>query len=177
MFSKFVDFRVPKLLFVMTLLFSCVGCDQITKTIARDSISRTAPHSYFGGIVRLEPTENSGAFMSWGARWPEAVRVVVFSVLTALTLVAVGLALYLRENRAAVLVGGFLFVGGGIGNLIDRIAKSSVTDFLFVGYGPLHTGIFNVADMAIVIGVLIWMISASRRPASTPALVESTLST
>lgn len=75
MFHRLVDFRVPKLIFVMTLIFYCVGCDQITKTAARDSLARTAPHSYFSGL-------------------------------TALTLVVVGLALYLRENRAWVLVGG-----------------------------------------------------------------------
>jgi signal peptidase II len=49
-----------------------------------------------------------------------------------------------------------LLAGGGIGNLIDRIANDgAVTDFVRIGIGPLRTGIFNLADVAIVVGVLV----------------------
>ena len=50
----------------------------------------------------------------------------------------------------------FAFViGGGIGNLIDRIAYGSVTDFLLIKLGMFKTGIFNMADMSVTTGVLI----------------------
>jgi hypothetical protein len=43
---------------------------------------------------------------------------------------------------------------GGLGNVIDRLARSGfVTDFLNVGIGPLRTGIFNFADFALFVGV------------------------
>jgi len=42
---------------------------------------------------------------------------------------------------------------GGISNLIDRILWGSVVDFMSVGVGPLRTGIFNVADVAVMIGI------------------------
>ena len=53
-----------------------------------------------------------------------------------------------------------LIVAGGIGNLIDRIRNHGrVTDFIYLAAGPLHTGVFNVADMAITCGVVWLMLS------------------
>jgi signal peptidase II len=45
-----------------------------------------------------------------------------------------------------------LFIAGGTSNLLDRITYGMVIDFMNVGIGPLRTGIFNVADMAIMLG-------------------------
>ena len=50
-------------------------------------------------------------------------------------------------------VGLVLFLAGGLSNLVDRIALGSVIDFLNVGIGPIRTGIFNVADVAIMLGI------------------------
>ena len=44
-------------------------------------------------------------------------------------------------------------VAGGTSNLVDRIAYGMVIDFVNVGVGPVRTGIFNVADVAIMLGV------------------------
>jgi signal peptidase II len=53
-----------------------------------------------------------------------------------------------------------LIVGGGVSNLIDRLRYGGyVVDFLNVGIGPVRTGIFNVADMAIMVGVVMWAFS------------------
>ena len=58
------------------------------------------------------------------------------------------------------LIGLSLVAGGGVGNLIDRVINNgAVTDFVRLGIGPLRTGMFNVADVAIVVGVvtiLLW---------------------
>ena len=51
-------------------------------------------------------------------------------------------------------------IGGGVGNWIDRVLHAGVvTDFVRIGLGPLRTGIFNVADVAVMAGagILIWM--------------------
>lgn len=57
-----------------------------------------------------------------------------------------------------------LICGGGIGNLIDRVRfDGHVTDFLNLGVGSIRTGIFNVADMALMIGVALFFL-AYRRP-------------
>jgi signal peptidase II len=68
-----------------------------------------------------------------------------------------------------------LIIAGGIGNLIDRLRYGGVvTDFLYLHAGPLHTGVFNVADMAITGGVLwlalAWMLPRRpSRPAHSPS--------
>ena len=55
------------------------------------------------------------------------------------------------------LVGLALYFAGGASNLVDRVMHGSVIDFMNVGVGPLRTGIFNVADMAILLGVAIFV--------------------
>ena len=58
------------------------------------------------------------------------------------------------------LVGMALFVAGGSSNLLDRLTRGSVIDFMNVGLGPLRTGIFNVADMAIMLGAGLVILSS-----------------
>jgi signal peptidase II len=55
-------------------------------------------------------------------------------------------------SRLAI-CGVALFLAGGVSNLIDRVAIGSVIDFLSAGIGPVRTGIFNVADLAIMAGI------------------------
>ena len=55
---------------------------------------------------------------------------------------------------------GITIIGGGIGNIYDRILYSSVTDFLYLEFGKLHTGIFNMADVSVVIGVLLILVNS-----------------
>jgi signal peptidase II len=63
--------------------------------------------------------------------------------------------------RLAALV---LFVAGGASNWVDRALRGNVVDFLNVGIGPLRTGIFNVADMAIMLGIALWLFAELRTP-------------
>jgi signal peptidase II len=59
-------------------------------------------------------------------------------------------------------VGAALICSGGLGNLIDRLTHGGyVTDFLNVGIGPLRTGIFNVADFALLVGLGIIVLSGA----------------
>jgi signal peptidase II len=66
-------------------------------------------------------------------------------------------AIRLRWPRLALL-GVSVFVAGGVSNLLDRIVYGNVIDFMNVGVGPLRTGIFNVADMAVILGaaIVLW---------------------
>ena len=51
-------------------------------------------------------------------------------------------------------VGLALVLAGGVSNLFDRVTRQGlVTDFILVRVGPFHTGIFNLADLVIVIGI------------------------
>jgi signal peptidase II len=67
-------------------------------------------------------------------------------------------------------VGLVLFLAGGASNWIDRVLSGSVVDFLNVCIGPLRTGVFNVADVAIMVGAGLVAFGAGRRkpPTRTP---------
>lgn len=145
---------VKKRFLIVTLLLATVGLDRITKVIARDRLESAPPISLFGGIVRLDYVENPGAFLGLGSGLSETTRFWIFSVLVGGFLV--GLFLYVLINRrlSVIEVVAFsLILGGGLGNLIDRVLYDYVIDFLVVGIGRLRTGVFNVADLAITAGV------------------------
>jgi signal peptidase II len=99
---------------------------------------------------------NHGAFLGLGGSLPSPLRFAL-SLLSNAVIIAWGLILILRTASIETpkLVSVALLVGGGIGNLIDRIGHDGgVVDFMVLRAGPLHTGIFNVADLAIVGGAL-----------------------
>jgi signal peptidase II len=94
--------------------------------------------------------------MSFGADLDSSLRFWFFSVVTGLFLIGVAIALFRRRDLSTSgIVAMTLILGGGLGNLIDRLLFGSVTDFMIVGVGPLRTGIFNFADMAVVAGTLL----------------------
>ena len=155
-----------RLLLLGALIVSSVGCDQATKAIANAAIGSGPSLSYFGDTVRLTYAENPGGFLSVGANLPPAVRSLVFGAVPAL--VVLGLMVPLVRNHAlsrGEAIALALIVSGALGNLIDRLVLGAVRDFLNVGIGPLRTGIFNVADVAVTMGVALYCVVAASRPA------------
>ena len=140
------------------LLAATAGCDRITKHLAVTSLAGYPDHSYLADTVRLQYRENPGAFLSLGATWSPVVRAAVFQVANGLLLIACGIAASRRRWSRTEFCGLALFFAGALSNLIDRITVGSVIDFLNVGIGPIRTGIFNVADVAIMAGAgcLLW---------------------
>ena len=142
---------------VSALLLGCVGCDQVSKSIARAQLTLGESHTFLGDTFRVIHVENPGAFLGLGATLPEPVRVVVFQ--GGICLIILGLlwaAAFRRELRLWQVTGFTLLAASGIGNLIDRIVfDGRVTDFLNVGIGSLRTGIFNIADVVGVVGFAI----------------------
>jgi signal peptidase II len=63
--------------------------------------------------------------------------------------------LFLKPVSGNMLIGLCFVVGGGVGNLFDRILYGSVTDFLYLKFGIFQTGIFNMADVSIMAGMSI----------------------
>ena len=159
-----------RFLLLGSLMVSSVGCDQATKAIANAAIAGGPSLSYFGGAVRLTYAENPGGFLSLGADLPAEVRGWLFGIAPAL--VVVGLLVPLVRNHAlsrGEVIGLGLIVSGAVGNLIDRLLFGAVRDFMHVGIGPLRTGIFNGADLAVTAGVAIFCYVAATRKAETEA--------
>lgn len=155
-------FTWSKLLLVGGLTTGIVGCDQITKVLIRSSLNTIDSMDFLGGLVHLQRAENTGAFLSLGAGWPEPLRWLIFQFGVFGSLALTAWLLWRQRGTFMSNVGFTLILAGGIGNLIDRLWKGSVTDFMVMGWGPLHTGVFNVADVAIVVGLIVIVIPEKR---------------
>jgi len=144
------------------VLMCTIGCDQTTKHLARTELGSHQNWISSGGIVELVLAENPGAFLSLGHWLPDFARASIFVL--AVGALLLGLLVYLIRSGAGVdritFIGLSLLCAGGISNLIDRIMRNGrVTDFVVIRVGPLHTGVFNAADVAIVGGIAILIIA------------------
>jgi len=137
---------------LVILVVTTIGCDRVTKHLATTNLAGASPRPYFADTLRLEYSENSGAFLSLGAELPTWVRKTVFTLGVGLTLTLLAVVGLKRHWTGSRFVGAALMWAGGTSNLIDRAARGIVVDFISVGVGSLRTGIFAVADLAIVFG-------------------------
>ena len=145
--------RRGRLLLLILLAVVCVGCDQAVKSVARDSLASQPPLPLAGGTVVLEYAENPGGMLGLGGGLAPGARfgLLVVAVAAALAAVVAFVASSPELPTGGVASLG-LFLGGGVGNLMDRIDHGYVIDFVHMGIGSLRTGIFNVADVAILAG-------------------------
>jgi signal peptidase II len=110
------------------------------------------------GVVTVRATENSGVVFGIGADQP-------FALVAALTgLVVVGMAVGAWRGLLGGPVGAGLVVGGGAANLADRLVGGSVVDLFDLGWWP----VFNVADIALTIGVALTVAVAWREDRAVP---------
>ncbi|MBW2241493.1 MAG: signal peptidase II [Deltaproteobacteria bacterium] len=150
--------RRTRLLFFLLLVVGSVGCDHATKHLAHEALAGVAPISLIGNLVRLELAANPGAFLSLGAELPPVVRSVLLVGGVPILLALVCAAAF-RTGLAspAAFAGLALITGGGLANWLDRILHGgAVTDFVSLGLPGLRTGIFNLADVVIVAGFLLF---------------------
>jgi len=142
---------------IIVVLITCIGCDQATKTMATAFLPPSQTISILGDTFRLQLAHNQGGFLSLGAALPDTWRQGIFSFgVAAMLLGLLGYALFAKSAPASVAFAYALLFAGGASNLADRLRHGGyVVDFLNFGLGPLRTGIFNVADMAITAGALI----------------------
>jgi len=95
----------------------------------------------------------------------------MFTVATGLLLVvACTVLLWSHRGSHVQQIGSALIVGGGVGNLIDRLVHHGcVVDFIHLAIGPVRTGVFNLADVTITGGVLLLVARTCwGRPTSSP---------
>ena len=82
------------------------------------------------------------------------------------TALLLGILVFVIVNRrmSPLMVAGFaLFLAGGFGNWVDRVANGNqVIDFMNVGIGSLRSGVFNVADLSVELGVILVIVSSFR---------------
>lgn len=146
---------------ILTIIVLCnIGCDQISKQIVRKRIDYLDQIPVVDNIFTLTKIENKGAFLSFGDALPYGFKLLFLTLLPMLALLY-GIYIMYRKNGLAdyALLGIAFVVGGGIGNLYDRIVHGSVTDFMHLDLGLFETGIFNLADVSIMIGMGLILLS------------------
>jgi signal peptidase II len=169
--------RIARLIIILILLSSNIGCDQVSKHIVRQRVGYYEQIGFLSNHLILTKVENTGAFLSLGNSLPPQVRFWLLSFIPLIVLTGGLVYLILKENLSRLSVVGICFViGGGIGNLYDRMVYGSVTDFLHIDLGFAHTGIFNMADVSITSGVITILLSSwlRRRRLPTVAMPDVT---
>lgn len=123
------------------------GLDQTTKFVIGRLMSPGESNPVIGGVIHFTYTQNSGA--AFGL-FPDRTS---FFIVVTLAVIALLFLIYHRAGRHAPWLGLALGlqVGGALGNFVDRVRLGYVVDFIDLRFWP----IFNLADTAIVIGVLL----------------------
>jgi signal peptidase II len=153
--------RAKLLPFALTLVV--LVADQITKALIVANIDPyTIGAQFLGDFLRIIHARNPGIAFSLGAGLPQPVRTVLFTLLP-LAVIAFLVAFYWKADEITRIqrwaVAGI--IGGGLGNLIDRIFRpEGVVDFIdvkFYGlFGLERWPTFNVADASVVVcGILL----------------------
>jgi signal peptidase II len=153
--------KLVRALIILAILVLNIGCDQISKSIAREHLPNNQVIGYLGNHFTLEKTENTGAFLSLGDSLGGPVHNVLLVILPLLAIIAA--LVYIIVNTKITkytLFGIILIIGGGIGNLYDRVIHGSVTDFMHIDFIIFQTGVFNVADMSIMAGMGIVLVDS-----------------
>lgn len=136
-----------------------VGCDHVTKLVAKGELEGQRPHELIRGLLDLRYAENTDAAFNL-LRWiPEKVRAPALIVAGAVALLVLAAALiWHRPQRSFARAALLLIAAGAVGNYVDRIARGYVVDFVHVHHWP----VFNVADAYVVAGAAMLAISALR---------------
>ncbi len=155
--------RIPRFSLVVLLLVLCMGCDRVTKNIARETLFDSPAISLLHGSIRLQYTENPGAMLGLGAHLSKELRFLVLVIFTSASLLlTLAYTITARDLDLWQWLGMSLLSGGGLGNLVDRLFNAGVvTDFVVLGIGPLRTGVFNWADVLIVMGGVLLLLGAA----------------
>lgn len=130
-----------------------VALDVAAKVLVRGELTRGSEREVVGQLLRLVHTENEGVAFGRLSGSPVLVALLVGAAVLAL----VGYFLTHLDADGVWLPTGLL-VGGAAGNAIDRASGGSVTDFVKLTHWPA----FNVADIAITLGVIVLLVVVER---------------
>lgn len=155
--------------FLLLIVALNIGFDQVSKIVVRQRIEYGETISLIKQYFILTKVENTGAFLSAGNELPSPIR---FALLTLLPLAVLGYGLYYlvakKDLPKMMQIGLSFLIGGGIGNVYDRIVHGSVTDFMHMDFVIFRTGVFNVADLSIMTGIAILFIHSLKHKVVKP---------
>ena len=131
------------------IALAVIAADQISKVIVAANMELHSEAGFIPGIISFFHTRNTGAAFSMlrDRQW-------VFMILSTVMIAAIIWFLFREYKRHVLLtVALSLILGGGVGNMIDRVRLGYVTDFLRFDF--VDFAVFNVADSCITVGAVL----------------------
>ena len=161
-----------RVLLILPIVAIVIGLDQWTKMLVRKAIpvgGSIAPLGFLGDFFQILHWKNTGA--AFGIFQNANLILMVLG-----SLIVVVLTWYyfsMKENNLLIRIGLSLAIGGAFGNLIDRITRGYVTDFLSFGRFP----IFNIGDSAVTVGVGLMVLALLLESKSKKIVPEDAMAT
>ena len=142
-------------LFISFLIIFNIVIDQVSKIWVRASVVKGSKSEIIGDYLTLHNVENSGAFLGMGSDLNPTMRAIFLLIIPIAVMAYVLFLVFKNKNLDTFSLIGFCCVlGGGMANIYDRFMYGSVTDFFHIDLGGVfRTGIFNVADMSVMLGL------------------------
>ena len=147
--------NIIRIILILLVITANIGCDQFSKKIVKRSVLPYETIRVLNDHLTVTRVENSGAFLSAGDSMSKTSKQIFLTLIPIIAMILGLVYLFLKPVSGNMLIGLCFVIGGGLGNLFDRIMYGSVTDFLFVKVGIFETGIFNLADVSIMTGMLL----------------------
>ena len=148
-----------RFLFPLSLLLIIFFLDQLTKAIVVKTLPLNTPQPLIGTFFQFTYIRNPNA--AFGISLGDRVPLLPFAIIAILILIFIFFRTH-HENRHERLAIGFI-LGGALGNLMDRIRFGEVVDFIDVGFHRFRWPVFNIADSAVTIGIILLIFGATRK--------------
>lgn len=158
--------RVLRALLLFGMALFLFGCDEATKSLAKVSLERGGTYDVVSGALSFKYVENKDIAFNAFERLGLAHSPMILAALAAVAMTG-AIVMGLRSHAWTVRVALGLVVGGALGNLVDRLARGYVVDFIQIHGWP----VFNVADIAVCLGAALLVVARlrPRPPAPTDA--------
>ena len=150
-----------RVIFIVSLILTiilAVVIDQVTKYYVRTTFSKGEGVNIIDGFFYFVYRGNTGSGFSFlaGVSWAQTFF-KIFTVF-ALLIFVLGLIFAVKRSYKFCSVGISIAIGGAIGNFVDRLLFSEVTDFIGFTFGSYNFAIFNMADTYLTVGVIMIII-------------------
>lgn len=154
------EIKAKKIYFLISILIFIV--DIVSKYFVEKFIQPIYMKNIIGNILVFAYTRNYGVAFGFLNNLPEAIRNIMPLILKIIVAVAMILIVFIMiainpKKQKFSMIGFTMVLGGAIGNLVDRIMRGYVTDFISMGFNetirfPYH---YNIADASITIGIVV----------------------
>ena len=157
-----------------SVAFIILLVDYLTKWMVRVRLDPIQSVEIIPGYLRLSYWQNSGVAFGLFDAVASVWKPYILAALAVVAVVAIVVyGAHMPPERKLLRAALAVIIGGILGNLVDRIVRGYVIDFIdFHIYDTFHWPTFNVADSAITIGIALLLIDTVKNPAVNPTVKE-----